>query len=131
MPVYGNNERQPHGCFGRSHGDGEDHEYHTCERFGSGAEPPKSDEIEVGRVQHQLDPNQDDDRAASNECSRQSHAEQKCGNQQVAGQWCHPPSFSLSAMITAPMVAAVNSSAIISSGKTYRLINSIPILCTA
>ena len=102
-------------------------EYNARQRFGMGAIAPKRNEVQVGRVEHQFDADENQDRVATCQRPRQPNAEEQSREEQVSAQRIHSPSFWRIARITPPIKAAVRSMPTISKGKTYRLINSSPI----
>src|ERR1017187_9169176 len=114
MPIYRNNQRQPDGGFGRRNANRKDYEHYSGKRQRMGAVTPKGNEVEVCRVEHQLDADEHDDGTAPRQGTRQADGEE---------QRDHSFSFSCMAMITAPISAAVSSRPMTSSGKMNLFIN--------
>ena len=86
------------------------------------AEAPEGDQIQVGRIEHELNADENHDGVAANERAGETDSKQQSRDEKIPGKrrnGCHLGlSFSCMATMTAPMVAAVSSSATISSGST-------------
>src|SRR5579863_7565858 len=119
MSINRNHEPQSYSGLGRSYSNGKNGKHHPRQQLGVRAVPPERNQVQVGRIQHQLDPDQHQDRVAPRQRSGQPDGEHQPGHQQISTQRRHLLSpFSCMATITAPSNAAVSSSATISSGST-------------
>src|SRR5579863_10421443 len=119
MSIDGNHQPQSYRGLGRGYSDGKNSEHHAGQQLGVRPIAPKSDEVQVGRVEHELDADQHDNRVAPRERAGEADGEHQSGHQQASTQgrhWFSP--FSCMATMTAPTRAAVRSSATISSGST-------------
>src|SRR5688572_6863444 len=118
VPVDGDDEREPDRSFSGGDADGEDGEHDSAECLGSGTITPEGDKVQVGRVEHKLDSDENEDRIAT--CQRASEADgkQKGGEQQIAVERVHDFFRSCIAITTAPIMAAVRRGPTISSGST-------------
>src|SRR4051794_12142774 len=119
MSINGNHQPQSYSGFGRSDGNGKNGKHHAGQQFRMRTVAPERDEVQVGRVQHELDADQHQDRVAACERAGEADGEHQRGDEEVSGQRRHLGSpFSCMATITAPTSAAVSSRATISSGST-------------
>src|SRR6185437_7482985 len=101
------------------HGNGEDGKHHSGEKFRVRPIAPEGDQVEVGRVEHQFDADQNEDGATPRERAGEADGEEQRGDEEISRKRRHLLlAFSCMATMTAPIVAAVSSTAIISSGST-------------
>src|ERR1035441_448654 len=118
---------EPDSGFGRGNANRKDYEHYSGKRQRMGAVTPEGNEVEVCRVEHQLDADEHDDGVAPRQSARQADGEEQRRDEQIAEQRSHSFSFSRMAMITAPISAAVSSRPMTSSGKMNLFINWPPI----
>src|ERR1035437_2895513 len=102
MPIYRNNQRQPDGGFGRRNANRKEYEHYSGKRQRMGAVTPKGNDVEVCRVEHQLDADKHYDGIAPRQGTRQTDGEEQRRDEQIIEQRSHSFSFSRMAMITAP-----------------------------
>src|SRR5438093_11895134 len=78
VPVEGDDDRETDGDLARGHADDERREG-LADQVGDLREPREGDEVEVRRVEHQLDRHEDDDRVAPREDAENSDREEDDG----------------------------------------------------
>src|SRR5215472_3538588 len=92
---------------------------------------PECDEVQIRRVEHQFDANENEDGVAADERGCQTDGEQECGDEEVANRCCHFLLLcSRMAIVTAPTSAAVSRSPITSNGNTDGDINASAVCFT-
>src|ERR1035438_8737174 len=94
------------------------------------AEAPERDEVQVRRVKHKFDANEDEDGVTPGERTGHTDGEQERGQDQITRERTHFFPSCCMAMMTAPRSAAVNSRPITSSGNTYLVMSASPICLT-
>src|ERR1700722_4318483 len=129
MTVVGNHQAQADCGFGSCHGNRKNGKHHARQAIALPGrvltESPKSDQIQVRRVEHQLDSNEDKDRVAPRKGNGEPDGKDKRSDDQERSErrhWplrCPAPGFwfvdSGIATMTAPIKATVNKTATISS----------------
>ena len=83
VAVNGDHQGEADRGFGGGDRDGEDHEHHAGGRRGRGTITPEGDEIDVRRVEHQLDTEEDEDGVAPREGADEADAEKRAGEQEA------------------------------------------------
>ena len=70
MPVSGENDCESNGGFCGCDADGENCEHDPRKSLGMRAEAPEGDEVQVGSVEHEFDPDEDEDRVTAGQGAR-------------------------------------------------------------
>jgi len=79
MAINGDNQSQPDRRLRGRHANRENDEHHAGQRFGMFAVTPVGNEVQVRRVEHQLDADEDDDRVAAAQSAGQTDREESGG----------------------------------------------------
>src|SRR5581483_37885 len=96
------------------------------------AEAPERNEIQIRRVEHEFDADENDNRISARHRPGKTNCEEERGHKEISVQRRHlaPPdcSFAVSrrARITAPIKAAVSNKPRTSNGRMYRVMSSSP-----
>src|ERR1019366_5736772 len=114
VAVDRDHEGHAHRGLGGRHGDREEDEDDARGRRGGGAEAPERDEVQVRGVEHELEPQEDDDGVAARQGAREPDGEEQAREDQAQLQRAHGWSPGLScasfaASTTAPRSADVRS----------------------
>jgi hypothetical protein len=87
--MDGDDQAQSYGSFSGGDGDGEDGEHHAGERFGMRPIAPEGDQVEVGRVQHQLNADENENGVAADQSAGQADGEQQGCDEKIGGERRH------------------------------------------
>jgi len=85
MPVNRDDQGETDGGFRSRDTNRKNHKENARERFGMFAEAPEGDKIQVRRIQHQFDADEDDNAIAPRERTGEADGEQERGKDEVAG----------------------------------------------
>jgi hypothetical protein len=79
-----NHEAQAYRSLRRRNRNREDGKHHTRQQLGMGPVSPEGNQVQIRRIQHQLNPNQHQDGVAARQRSGEANGEQQGGNKQMS-----------------------------------------------
>src|SRR5258705_91413 len=89
MPVNGDDQRQSDRRFRSSHSNGKNYKNDPFERLRIRTVTPEGDEVQIRRVQHQFNPDENENGVAPRQRSRQTDGEEERRDKEIAGQRSH------------------------------------------